>query len=85
MGRYLTRRQVADEYHIGFSTLAHMAAEGRGPPFSIVATKAIYHSDHVERWIEDHQIDLAARQGKTDSPLRGRPRKSRRYRPPSAT
>ena len=51
MTRYLTRRQVASEYPISYSTLAHMAMNGEGPPYAIIGKKAVYARRDIERWI----------------------------------
>ncbi len=72
MSRYLTRREISEEYPISYSTLAHMAMEGRGPPYSRIGKRAIYKVVDVERWIERHRINTYV-----DMPdRRGRPRKS---------
>ena len=71
MPRYLTRRELSEEYPISYSTLAHMAMEGKGPPYSRIGKKAIYKVMDVERWIERHRINTTV-----DMPhRRGRPRK----------
>ncbi len=73
MHRYLTRREISEEYPISYSTLAHMAMEGKGPPYSRIGKKAIYKVMEVERWIERHRINTTV-----DMPHRkGRPRKLR--------
>ena len=70
MSQYLTRREVAEEYPISYSTLAHLAMEGKGPPYLRIGKKAIYRVVDVERWIEGHQINSSV-----DMPhRRGRPR-----------
>ena len=63
MRQYLTRREIAERYPVSFSTLAHLAVEGRGPPYSIVGKKAIYDAIKVEQWIDSQQVDLSAKTG----------------------
>ena len=75
MPRYLTRREVAEEYPISYSSLAHMAMRGEGPPYSRIGKRAIYKTLDVDRWIERHQINTTV-----DMPhLRGRPRRRLRF------
>ena len=76
MRQYLTRREVAREYPISYSALAHLAMEGRGPPYSLIGRKAVYDALKVERWIESHGVDLAAKLVRANlTARRGRPRK----------
>lgn len=76
--QFLTRREVASEYPISLSSLAHMALKGLGPAYSIVGKKAVYTRKAVEDWIAQRQVDLserrAARQQGKPRP-RGRPPK----------
>ncbi len=71
MRRYLTRREVADEYPISYSTLAHLAMKGKGPPYSRIGRSVIYENAAVQRWIQRHLINTSV-----DMPHRARrPRK----------
>jgi predicted DNA-binding transcriptional regulator AlpA len=71
MRRYLTRREVADQYPISYSTLAHLAMKGKGPPYSRIGKKVIYEDVAVHRWIQSHLINTSV-----DMPHRvRRPRK----------
>ena len=54
MRRYLTRREVADQYPISYSTLAHLAMKGKGPPYSRIGRSVIYEDEAVHRWIQSH-------------------------------
>ena len=70
MPNYLTRKQVASHYPISFSTLAHMASQGRGPKYRIIGKSAVYRADEVESWLDAQVITFAPSGGG-----RGRPRK----------
>lgn len=59
MRRYLTRREVADQYPISYSTLAHLAMEGKGPPYSRIGRRVIYEDAAVDRWIQSHLINTS--------------------------
>ena len=84
MRQYLTRREIAERYPVSFSTLAHLAVEGRGPPYSIVGKKAIYDAIKVEQWIDSQQVDLSGKTANYEYKAlrRGRPRKAKFYGPP---
>jgi predicted DNA-binding transcriptional regulator AlpA len=72
MTSYITRKQVAQNYPISFSTLAHMASDGRGPKYRIVGKSAIYRIDEIEFWLEQQVVEFSPRR---ENRKRGRPRK----------
>ncbi len=69
MTQYLTRRQVADQYPIGFSTLAKLAMGECGPPYLKRGRSVVYRRDQFEAWLDSH-LHRKARK-------RGRPRKGK--------
>jgi len=72
MSKYLTRKQVAEQYPINFSNLAHMVSQGRGIRYKIVGKNAIYRRDDVETWFDTDVIEPIT----TKLPSkRGRPKK----------
>ena len=61
MQQYLTRREVSEHYPISYSNLAHMAVEGKGPPYARIGKKVIYKVLDVERWIDSHRATVLQR------------------------
>lgn len=53
---YLTRKQVSEQYPIAYSTLAHLAMQGRGPVYRRCGKNTIYRADEVESWLEEQII-----------------------------
>jgi hypothetical protein len=49
--RYLTRREVAAYLRCSIPTLERWAGTGEGPPFTIVAKKALYPLNDVRRFV----------------------------------
>ena len=84
MSKFYTRKQVSLRYPVSYSTLAHMAMSKSGPPFGIVAGKAMYREVDIEYWFAQHfsKGDRPKRKN-DDDPSKGckvgRPRK----KPPS--
>jgi len=74
MGKFLTRRDVAREYPIKFSTLAHLACRGKGPAYAIIGKRAIYTREDIENWLESKRTTPS--KSYRTSKGRGRPRKS---------
>ncbi|MES0810344.1 hypothetical protein ABLO27_12750 [Roseibium sp. SCPC15] len=56
MKKYLTRREVAENYPISESSLAQLAMKGEGPRFFMPQKRALYLADDVEDWIEAHAV-----------------------------
>ena len=71
--KYLTRREVARQYPISFSHLAHLACEGRGPRYAVIGRRAIYLRQDIEDWLSSKMIEPSSIRPKR---RRGRPLKS---------
>ena len=71
--KYLTRRQVALEYPIRFSTLAHLASRGAGPAYAVIGKRAVYLRQDIEEWLESKK--MAPIKNRLQQRKRGRPRK----------
>lgn len=71
--KYLTRREVARQYPISFSHLAHLACEGRGPRYAVIGRRAIYLRQDIEDWLSSKMIEPSSNAPKR---RRGRPLKS---------
>lgn len=76
--RYLTRKDIALEYGISISTLAHWPRDGRGPPYSRPGRAAQYAREDVDAFFAACRVDLQER-ATANMPKRpiGRPRKLR--------
>lgn len=73
MGKFLTRRDVAREYPITFSSLAHLACSGAGPAYALIGKRAVYARADVEEWLSSQLVRPI--QTETAKAGRGRPRK----------
>lgn len=77
MKAYLTRREVAQQFPISLSHLAHLACQGRGPRYAVIGKHAVYRREDVENWIAGRMIAPAS----PEQPgRRGRPKKKPRGR-----
>ena len=54
--KYLSTKEVAEEYGIGKNTLEQMRCAGRGPAYIKVSVRMVkYRRDDVEFWLDSHR------------------------------
>lgn len=54
--KYLSTKEVAEEYGIGKGTLEQMRCRGLGPAYIKVSSRMVkYKRDDVEAWLDSHR------------------------------